>query len=80
MVVRGRGGGRVSKKHWQAEAVATEAWNNNAEEFVCCCLSQIIASALPCKGSDSLLLFFLFFSEKSSNCFHRLLKIKPNHY
>lgn len=40
MVVRVRGGGRVSKKHWQAEAVATEAWNNNTEEFVCCCVSD----------------------------------------
>lgn len=77
MVVRGRGGGRVSKKHWQAEAVATEAWNNNAEEFVCCCLSQIITSALSYKASDSLLFFP---PPQGSNCLHRLLKIEPNHY
>lgn len=31
-----------SDKHWQAEAVATEAWSINAEE--CVRLSQIIVS------------------------------------
>lgn len=40
----------MSNKHWQAEAVATEP--RNAEEFVCCCLSQIIASALSHTASD----------------------------
>lgn len=53
-----------SEKHRQAEAVATEAWNVYAEEFVCCCLYQLV-SALSHKASDSLLFVLISWIAKN---------------
>lgn len=65
----------ANEKHWQAEAVISEAWNVNAEEFVCCCPSQIMS--LLCLTKE--VINCLFCSGWGSNYFPGLLKIKLNH-
>lgn len=57
MVVRAKNEGSEGEKRWLAEAVATEAWNVNAEEFVCCCLSRIMS--LLCLTKQVIHCFFL---------------------
>lgn len=79
---------------WLYEAGAGEEWVKNTgrqrlllrkpgtimQRSLCAvvCLRLLL---LPCLAKEVIHCFFFFFlSEKSSNCFHRLLKIKPNHY
>lgn len=70
-----RTGERESDKRWQAEAVATEAWCINAEEFVHYCLSRIMS--LLCLTKHVIHCFF--FSGWGSSYFPGLLKIKLNY-